>query len=123
MRCATHAVHGRRPATLAIVVCLLAGLGFQAGAHAADGVAPDPSSAAPGQVRVGQAALVDVSVATLWLRPAPTTPLDRPSLANPVRLRAWLDAMGTSQRLWLDSRLVTQALYGQSVLVTARRGA
>jgi gamma-D-glutamyl-L-lysine dipeptidyl-peptidase len=114
----------RATASLVLGVALLATIGYVPAGAPGSLVAVRVSSAATPVPAAGQPlALVDVAVATLWMQPARTRPLDNPSLANPVRLSAWLNAMDTAQRRWLVGRLVTQALYGQQVVVRARRGA
>ncbi len=64
---------------------------------------------------------VDVSVATLWVRPGGTRTIDRPSLTNPAYPKVWARSLSVSQRQWLVGRLETQVLLGRQVLVLGTR--
>lgn len=74
-------------------------------------------------VRSGAPAYVAVSVATGWHSPSAVRPIDAPAIANPVRLRQWLNAMTVAQRADLIGRADTQVLLGEPVDVLLVRGA
>jgi gamma-D-glutamyl-L-lysine dipeptidyl-peptidase len=90
---------------------------------AAAAVALAVAGPARAELRPGQTATIDVSVATLWKAPNLYRALDRPSLGNPVDPVAWnRNLASTASRVWLDARVRTQALYGQAVTVRELRG-
>ena len=61
-------------------------------------------------------------MATLWRTPSSARPVDRPALARPARIRAWLAAMTLAQRRGLSGRADTQALLGDRVRVLRLQG-
>ncbi len=65
---------------------------------------------------------IDVSVATLWVRPGIARPVDTPACGNPARPRQWIAGMTLDQKRWLVGRLETQALYGTKVYVLGTSG-
>src|SRR5262249_23821930 len=84
-----HPFYARPRAALSLLIALSL-LASVASFPAAASASPRARRASNGTPADGQArALVDVSVATLWLAPDQTRPLDRPSLANPVRVESW----------------------------------
>ena len=65
---------------------------------------------------------VAVSVATLWVAPRLTRPVDAPSAADPADPRAWVAGMTVAQKRWLVGKLETQVLYGTRVRLLATSG-
>lgn len=83
---------------------------------------PTTTAPATNLPQVGRSAWVAVSVATLWRSPNAPRAVDRPALANPARIRAWLSVLTVPLRRDLNGRADTQALLGDRVVVTARSG-
>jgi gamma-D-glutamyl-L-lysine dipeptidyl-peptidase len=77
-----------------------------------------PNPTASPQLRVGDVAYVAVTVATGWRSPEAPHSVDAPALANPVRIRQWLAALGQDQQASLIGRMDTQILLGDEVTVT-----
>ena len=94
-------------------------LSLQPAAHPS--AVPASTSATPA-VPLPAAAYVDVSVATLWHSPSSPRTVDAAALANPARMRLWLEAMTFSQRLALNGRVDSQLLLGERVIVDRTRG-
>jgi gamma-D-glutamyl-L-lysine dipeptidyl-peptidase len=63
---------------------------------------------------------VDVSVATVWVKPWYSRTVDAPALGNPADPGTWVANMPVTQKQWLVGKLETQALDGDIVVVTER---
>ena len=106
-------------AAVGVLVALGCGSTVPVAGHPA--AQPQAPSARSDPVQVWRA-VVDVSVATLWRRPAALRPMDGPSASNPVDIPRWLSGMTVADRRWLVGRVQTQVLYGTSVTVVKQRG-
>jgi gamma-D-glutamyl-L-lysine dipeptidyl-peptidase len=106
-------------------VCLVGSAGpagLTGGGRAGSADAGTVTSAAALETCTSGTCWVDVSVATMWVKPWYPRPVDQPALANPSRPRQWIAAMTTAQKSWLVGRLESQALYGTKVTVIAHHG-
>lgn len=92
-------------------------------------VALEATSAEPELTDVSDAAAaepparwIDVTVATLWVKPGIARSVDAPACADPADPKAWVASMTTEQKRWLVGRLETQALYGTRVYLLDTSG-
>ena len=66
---------------------------------------------------------VSASVATVWIKPGRTRPVDKPALLAQPNIGRWINRQTMRQRLDLGPRVMTQALHGdQLVRLRTRSG-
>jgi gamma-D-glutamyl-L-lysine dipeptidyl-peptidase len=109
----------RWAATIGVLIAAGCGSAAPAPGHPAGRPAASDPQIQPAQ---SGPAVVDVSVATLWRRPAALRPMDAPSASNPVDIPLWLSRMTVADRGWLVGRVQTQVLYGTPVTVVRQLG-
>lgn len=61
------------------------------------------------------------SVATVWVKPNRTRPVDHPALLRHPRIARWIDHMSMRQRLDMADRVMTQALRGERLVILRSR--
>ncbi|SBT47874.1 C40 family peptidase [Micromonospora narathiwatensis] len=71
------------------------------------------------ELQPGREAVVRVPVATLWAAPETVRPVDRPALADPPDIAAWIGGMDRDQQV--GDCVLSQLLLGEQVLVTEVR--
>lgn len=64
---------------------------------------------------------VGASIATVWVKPGRTRPVDHPALRAEPRIARWISAQTFRQRSDLADRVMTQALHGDELVLVDRR--
>ena len=86
-------------------------------------VAAKPHAALEVRTTTPQAVWVSAGVATVWIKPGRTRPVDRPALLAHPNIARWINRQTLRQRLDLGPRVMTQALHGdQLVRIRQRNG-
>ena len=68
------------------------------------------------QTTAPEAVWVSAGVATVWIKPGRTRPVDRPALLAHPNISRWINRQTLRQRLDLGPRVMTQALHGDQLV-------
>ena len=80
---------------------------------------PSPETARPAvhmRTSVPRTVWVSAGVATVWIKPGRTRPVDKPALIKRPSITRWMNRQTLPQRLDLGRRVMTQALHGDQLL-------
>jgi hypothetical protein len=85
---------------------------------------PPPATARPAvhlRASAPQTVWVSAGVATVWIKPGRTRPVDKPALLARPSITRWMNRQTLQQRLDLGPRVMTQALHGDKLVRLSSR--